>query len=423
MKKLIGTILGFLCAVIFPFGIFQLAVTPSNVFPFDFLSEAAYRILLNLSLFPILETLSRFGYFLQSPEHFINRLILPLVWIAIITYLSYWLSKSGKFFVVRNTFAILLVVAILIPSVSQAIILNRQFQLKNAVSITCPPKSASDEQKIQYIVFDCEVKVTRDLENLTLLPYIFIQPEAGVTKNQKFPSVSLGYRFKNIYPERSTMLSPFNLVDNSGVQAFLNGSSIKIEQARQKVFLVIPRLSQSTHALKLSIPSSIVSEASWKTFHYGIEETGRQFVIARLDFATHKNYKDIFYNKDFGFVYYLYRTEPYDLSVLTSASPITIARGCMDAFMAVRPHVTMLKRCLSAENLERFEAEGFDIMIGRWNSYFNRCFLGDAGEYTVEVVSSDKVRIKISSDYLKEGCKDEIDMVLENGEWKFDQRL
>ena len=91
--------------------------------------------------------------------------------------------------------------------------------------------------------------------------------------------------------------------------------------------------------------------------------------------------------------------------------------------MVVRPHVTTLKRCLSAENLKLFEIEGFDTMIGRWSSYFNRCFVGDAGEYTIETISPDKVKIKIKSDYLKDGCEDEIDMILENGEWKFDQRL
>lgn len=423
MKKLIGAILGFLCAVMFPFGIFQLAVMPSSVFPYDFVSQDTHRILLKFSLFILFESLPRFSYFLQSPNNFFNAIILPLAWTAVITYLGYWLSKHDKFYIVRNIFVVLLAVIILIPSVSQVIILNRQFQLKNAVSITCPLESVSNEQKTQNIVFDCEIKATRDLEDLTLLPYIFIQPEAEVTKAQRFPSVALGYRFKNIYPERSTMLSPFNLAYNSEAQASLDELSIKIEQKSQKVFLVIPKLSQGVHSLNLSFPSSIVSEASWRTFHYGIEETGRQFVIARLDFATHKDYRDIVYEKDFGFVYYLYRTKPYNLFLFTSASPIIIARGCMDALMAVRPHTITLKRCLSIENLRRFETEGSGVMIGRWNSYLSRCFVGDAGEYTVEPVSSEKIKIKIKSDYLKEGCKDEIDMTLENGEWKFDQRL
>lgn len=423
MKKLIGTILGFLCAIMFPFGIFQLAVIPSNVFPYDFLSKDAYRILLKFSLFTILESLSRFGYFLQSPTYLINTIILPLAWVIIITYLGYWLSKHGKFSVVRNTFVILLAVVILIPLISQAIVLNRQLALKSAVVVTCSSQQTSNAQKIQNIIFDCEIKVNRDLGNLTLLPYVFIQPEAEITKNQKFPSVSLGYKFKNIYPERSTMLSPFNLIDNIESQAFLDGSSIKIKQRSQKVFLVIPKLSQGTHIFNLSVPSSIISEASWRTFHYGIEETGRQFVITRLDFATHKDYENIDYNKDFGFVYYLYRTAPYNLSLLTSASPVTIARGCTDAIMEVRPHMITIKRCLSAENLRQFETEGFDVMIGRWNSYFSRCFVGDAGEYTVETITPDNAKIKIKSDYLKKDCKDEIDMVLENGEWKFDQRL
>lgn len=423
MKKLIGTILGFLSAVMFPFGIFQLAIMPSNVFPFDFLSKGIYAFFVKFSLFTILGSLTNLNYVLQSPSYFLNTIILPFAWIALITYLSYWLSKHEKFSIVRNVFIILLGVVILIPLISQAMILNRQFKLKNSVSITCPLEPVSDEHKIQNIVFNCEIKVTGDLENLTLLPYIFIQPEAEVTKNQKFPSVSLGYKFKNVYPERSTMLSPFNLIDNTETQATLDDSFIKIEQRSQKVFLVIPKLSQGTHTLSLSVPSSIVSEASWRTFHYGIEETGRQFVIARLDFATHKDYENIDYDKDFGFVYYLYRTEPYNLSLLTSASPVTIARGCTDAIMEVRPHLMTIKRCLSAENLKSFETEGFDMMIGRWNLYFNRCFVGDAGEYTVETLSPDKVKIKIKSDQLKKDCKDEIDMELENGEWKFDQRL
>lgn len=423
MKKIVGTILGFLSAIMFPFGIFQLAIMPSNVFPFDFLSKGAYAFFVKFSLFQILESLNNLSYFLQSPSYFVNTIILPFAWIAIITYLSYWLSKREKFYIVRNFFLILLGIVILIPLISQVIILNRQSKLKSAMNITCSPEQVSGEQKIQNIVFDCEIKVANDLENLTLLPYIFIQPEAEITKNQKFPSVSLGYKFKNIYPERSTMLSPFNLVDNIESQAFLDGSSIKIEQRSQKVFLVIPKLSQGTHTFNLSMPSSIISEASWRTFYYGIEETGRQFVITRLDFATHKDYENIDYNKDFGFVYYLFRSEPYNLSLLASASPVTIARGCTDAIMEIRPHLMTIKRCLSAENLRQFEAEGFDVMIGRWNSYFSRCFVGDAGEYTVETLSSDKVKIKIKSDYLKKDCKDEIDMVLENGEWKFDQRL
>ena len=423
MKKLIGTIFGFLSAVMFPFGIFQLAIMPSNVFPFDFLSKGVYAFFVKFSLFTILESLTNLNYVLQSPSYFINTIILPFAWIVLITYLSYRLSRGEKFYIVRNVFIILLGVVILIPSISPAIILNRQFKLKNAVSITCPIESVSDEYKMQNIVFNCEIKVANDFENLTLLPYIFIQPEAEITKNQKFPSVSFGYRFKNVYPERSTMLSPFNLVDNTESQASVDGSSVKIKQRSQNVFLVIPKLSQGTHTLSLSVPSSIVSEASWRTFHYGIEETGRQFVIARLDFATHKDYENVDYNKDFGFVYYLYRTEPYNLSLLTSASPVTIARGCTDAIMEVRPHLMTIKRCLSAENLRSFETEGFDTMLGRWNSYFSRCFVGDAGEYTVETLSPGNVKIKIRSDYLKKDCKDEIDMVLENGEWKFDQRL
>ncbi len=316
-RKLVGTILGFLCAVIFPFVIFQLAVIPSNVFPFEFLSQDAHRILLRFSLFTIIESLTHFSYLLRYPTDLVNQIVLPFVWAIAIAYLGYWLSKYGKFSVVRNVFIVLLAVVIFIPLVSQAMVLNRQIKLKNAITLTCSSQSVSDEQRTQNIVFKCEINTGRELNNLTLLPYIFIQPEAEVTKNQKFPSVSLGYRFKNIYPERSTMLSHFNLVDNTEAQASLDDSLIKIEQRNQKVFLVIQRLSQGTHTLNLSIPSSIVSEASWRTFHYGIEKTGHQFVIARLDFATHKDYRNIFYDKDFGFVYYLYRTEPYNLSALT----------------------------------------------------------------------------------------------------------
>ena len=409
MKKFLGAILGLLSAVIFPFTIFQLATMPSNVFPYDFLSKSAHATLLKFSLFSLS----------ASTE----KSLLALVWIGAITCLAYWLSRQGKFSLVRNTFIVLLAVLILIPAISYAIVLNRQIELKSVVAIECPSQKTPAGQKVENIVFNCEIKATGGITNLTLQPNIFIQPEAEITKNQEFPSVSLGYRFKNINPERSTMISPFNLVDSSAVQISFDGVPISLEHSFQKVFLVIPSLSPGTHTLTLSIPSSLVSDASWRTFHYGIEETGRQFAIARLDLATHKDNKNVFYNKDFGFVHYLIRTDAYDLSSLTSASPVIIARGCMDALMVARPHVLTLERCLSAENLKQMETEGMDTMISRWNTYLGRCFVGDAGEYVVQKISSSKIKIKIQSDYLKSNCEDEIDMTLENGNWKFDQRI
>src|SRR3989344_6539695 len=215
MKKFLGAILGLLSAVIFPFTIFQLATMPSNVFPYDFLSKSAHATLLKFSLFSLS----------ASTE----KSLLALVWIGAITCLAYWLSRQGKFSLVRNTFIVLLAVLILIPAISYAIVLNRQIELKSVVAIECPSQKTPAGQKVENIVFNCEIKATGGITNLTLQPNIFIQPEAEITKNQEFPSVSLGYRFKNINPERSTMISPFNLVDSSAVQISFDGVPISLE--------------------------------------------------------------------------------------------------------------------------------------------------------------------------------------------------